>query len=165
MVRRAVLLLTTMAVGVLLAGGAALAANVIACPGGLCEGTTGDDEMTGTSATDYLYAKEGNDTLRGLGAFDDLRGGPGNDDLNGGGGNDQYNIYDNNWGADRISGDSAGQCPGALFGPLIPRRSNDEDDSVDGRGPRAGSLWREASRDPGCRHERGRCSGPGPDDA
>jgi serralysin len=71
--------------------------------------------MTGTSATDYIYAKEGNDTLRGLGAFDDLRGGPGNDDLDGGGGNDQYNIYDNNWGADRISGDSSGAEDWLIF--------------------------------------------------
>jgi Ca2+-binding RTX toxin-like protein len=115
MVRRAVLLLTTIGVGVLLASGVALAANPITCLGGLCEGTTGDDEMTGTSGTDYLYAKEGNDTLRGLGAFDDLRGGPGNDDLDGGGGNDQYNIYDNNWGVDRISGDSGGAKDWLIF--------------------------------------------------
>ena len=74
--RRTMFLLATMAFGLILASGVALAANVISCPGGLCEGTTGDDEMTGTSATDYMYAKEGNDTLRGLGAFDDLRGGP-----------------------------------------------------------------------------------------
>jgi Ca2+-binding RTX toxin-like protein len=94
MVRRAVLLLTTIGVGVLLASGVALAANPITCLGGLCEGTTGDDEMTGTSGTDYLYAKEGNDTLRGLGAFDDLRGGPGNDDLDGGGGNDRFYAQD-----------------------------------------------------------------------
>src|SRR5215212_7584728 len=105
MTRRTIPLLATIVVALMVAGGVALAANVIQCPGGLCEGTTGDDEMTGTADTDYLYAKEGNDTLRGLGGFDDLRGGPGNDDLNGGGGNDQYNIYDNNWGADRISGD------------------------------------------------------------
>ena len=109
------LLLATMALGLILAGGVALAANPIACPGGLCEGTTGNDEMTGTSETDYMYAKEGNDTLRGLGKFDDLRGGPGNDDLDGGAGNDQYNIYDNNWGADRISGDASGAEDWLIF--------------------------------------------------
>ncbi len=94
--RRAIVLVAAMAAMVLVAGGIALAANVITCPGGLCQGTSGDDAMTGTSATDNLYAGAGNDTLRGLGAFDDLRGGPGNDTLDGGGGNDQYNIYDTN---------------------------------------------------------------------
>ena len=125
--RRTVLLFITMAVALVAASGVALAANVIPCPGGLCEGTTGDDAMTGTSGTDYLYAKEGNDTLRGLGAFDDLRGGPGNDNLDGGGGNDQYNFYDIDWGVDRISGDSSGsqdwlifQIPVAVTIDLVP---------------------------------------------
>jgi Ca2+-binding RTX toxin-like protein len=113
--RRTTLLVASMIIGLVLAGGVALAANVIACPGGLCEGTTGDDEMTGTSNTDYIYAREGNDTLRGLGKFDDLRGGPGNDTLDGGGGNDQYNVYDNNWGADRISADSSGAKDWLIF--------------------------------------------------
>ncbi len=124
---RTAVLLATMTTLLLAVGGAAWAA-VIACPGGLCEGTTGDDEMTGTSDTDYIYAKAGNDTLRGLQAFDDLRGGPGNDDLDAGRGNDQYNVYDANWGADRISGDEGGaedwlifQIPsGALTIDLVP---------------------------------------------
>lgn len=131
--RSGVLLLVTMVAALLLASGVALAANVITCPGSLCEGTTGDDEMTGTSGTDYIYAKEGNDTLRGLGAFDDLRGGPDNDNLDGGGGNDQYNFYDNNWGADRISGDSSGaqdwlifQITGALTIDLVPSSNRPE---------------------------------------
>lgn len=125
--RRAMVCVAAMAATVLLAGGVALAANVIPCPGGLCEGTAGDDQMTGTNSTDYLYAKEGNDTLRGLGAFDDLRGGPGNDNLNGGGGNDQYNFYEDNWGRDLISADGAGTedwliffTSGALTVDLIP---------------------------------------------
>ncbi|HEX6710301.1 MAG TPA: hypothetical protein VF068_08200 [Rubrobacter sp.] len=115
MVRRALLLLTTIGVGVLLAGGVALAANLISCQGGVCNGTTGDDEMIGTSSTDDMYAEEGNDILRGGGSFDDLRGGPGNDDLDGGRGNDQYNIYDNNRGVDRISGDLAGAKDWLIF--------------------------------------------------
>ena len=131
--RRAVLSLTTLVAAFLVGSGIALAA-VIPCTGGLCEGTTGDDEMTGTSGTDYIYAKEGNDTLRGLGAFDDLRGGPDNDDLDGGGGNDQYNIYDNNWGVDLISGDSSGAkdwlifqiTSGALTIDLKPSPDRDE---------------------------------------
>jgi len=132
--RRAIVLVAAMAAMVLVAGGIALAANVITCPGGLCQGTTGDDAMTGTSATDYLYADAGNDTLRGLGAFDDLRGGPGNDTLDGGGGNDQYNIYDTNWGADRISADSSGAEDWLIFQiaavgvtvDLIPSPDRDE---------------------------------------
>ena len=130
MERRAVLSLTTIATMLLLGSGVALAANVIPCTGGLCEGTTGDDEMTGTSETDHMYAKEGRDTLRGLGKFDDLRGGPGNDNLDGGGGNDQYSFYEDNWGVDRISGDSSGakdwlifhrsQTAGALTIDLVP---------------------------------------------
>jgi Ca2+-binding RTX toxin-like protein len=116
MVRRTLLLLTTIGVGVLLASGVALAANLITCQEGiLCEGTTGDDEMIGTSSNDNIYAKEGNDILHGGGSFDDLRGGPGNDDLDGGRGNDQYNIYDNNWGVDRISGDLAGAKDWLIF--------------------------------------------------
>ncbi len=132
--RRAIVLVAAMAAMVLVAGGIALAANVITCPGGLCQGTSGDDAMTGTSATDNLYAGAGNDTLRGLGAFDDLRGGPGNDTLDGGGGNDQYNIYDTNWGADRISADSSGAEDWLIFQiaavgvtvDLIPSPDRDE---------------------------------------
>lgn len=128
--RQAVLSLTTIVTALLLGSGVAFAANVIPCTGGLCEGTTGDDEMAGTSETDHMYAKEGRDTLRGLGKFDDLRGGPGNDNLDGGGGNDQYNFYEDNWGVDRISGDSSGakdwlifhrsQTAGALTIDLVP---------------------------------------------
>src|SRR5215218_5918227 len=125
MIRRTMLLLATVAFGLILASGAALAANVIACTGGLCNGTSGDDEMTGTSGIDDMYAKEGNDTLRG---------GPGNDDLDGGGGNDQYNIYDDDWGADRISGDASGAedwlifqiSSGALTIDLVPSPNRPE---------------------------------------
>ena len=131
--RRALLSLTTIGVAVLLSSGVALAANLVTCTGGLCEGTTGDDEMVGTRDTDYIYAYEGNDTLRGGRNFDDLRGGPGNDNLNGGRGNDQYNIYDNNWGADTISADRSGvkdwlifQTSGALMIDLKPNSTSDE---------------------------------------
>ena len=74
--RRTILLLATMVVALVLASGVALAANPINCADDTvapCEGTTADDEMTGTSNTDHIYAKEGNDTLRGLERFDDLR--------------------------------------------------------------------------------------------
>ena len=87
--RRTILLVAAMAVGLLVDSGVALAANPISCEDDTvapCDGTTGDDEMTGTSATDHMYANAGNDTLRGLGGFDDLRGEAGNDNLDGGGG-------------------------------------------------------------------------------
>ena len=128
---RRILLLAAMAVALVLASGVALAATPIACQSGVrCDGTTGDDEMTGASGTNYFYANAGNDTLRGLGSFDDLRGEAGNDILDGGGGNDQYNFYEDNWGIDRISGDSSGsedwlifhrsQTAGALTIDLVP---------------------------------------------
>jgi hypothetical protein len=139
MMRSTMLLLAAMVAAMLLASGVALAATVINCaddPVAPCDGTTGDDEMTGTVGTDHMYAKEGNDTLRGLGRFDDLRGGPGNDNLDGGGGNDQYNIYEGDWGVDRISGDSSGtndwlifhrsETAGALAIDLVPSPNRPE---------------------------------------
>ena len=71
---RAVLLLAAMAVGLLVASDVALAANPTNCADNTvasCDGTTEDDEMTGTSGTDHMYAKVGKDTLRGLERFDD----------------------------------------------------------------------------------------------
>ena len=44
--RRVVVLAAAMAGVVFMAAGIALAANVISCPRGLCQGTTGDDAMT-----------------------------------------------------------------------------------------------------------------------
>jgi Ca2+-binding RTX toxin-like protein len=111
---KTVILLAAVACGLVLAGGVALAAP-ISCTGGTCQGTSGNDKMTGTAKTDHLYAEEGNDTLRGLGSFDDLRGGPGNDDLDGGRGDDQYNVYDTNWGVDVISGDAGGSEDWLIF--------------------------------------------------
>jgi hemolysin type calcium-binding protein len=119
MMRSTMLLLAAMVAAMLLASGVALAATVINCaddPVAPCDGTTGDDEMTGTSETDDIYAKEGNDTLRGLEKIDDLRGGPGNDNLDGGGGNDTYSFYEDDWGVDRISGDSSGTQDSLVIG-------------------------------------------------
>jgi Ca2+-binding RTX toxin-like protein len=109
--------------------GSVLAGNPISCPGGVCNGTTGDDQMTGTGETDYMYAMGGNDTLLGLGSYDDLRGGPGDDRLDGGRGNDQYNTYEYPWGTDVITGDAGGSEDWLIFhiGPnavtidLVPR--------------------------------------------
>lgn len=113
--RDRVLLFAVVAGGLTLAGGVAFAANEISCPGGLCNGTPGNDRMTGTPETDYIYAAGGRDTLRGLGDFDDLRGGPGDDDLDAGKGSDQYGVYDVDWGRDRISGDAGGSEDWLIF--------------------------------------------------
>lgn len=90
--------------------GIALAGNEIACPVGpsVCQGTTGDDILTGTSERDDIYADEGNDTLLGRGTGDELRGEEGDDDLDGGKGNDVYYYEGTAWGADHVTGDSAG---------------------------------------------------------
>ncbi len=130
-----------MALGLLAASATPLAANPINCADDAvapCDGATGDDEMTGASLTDYTCAKEGNDILRGLGKFDDLRGGSGNDNLDAGGGSDKYDFYEDNWGADRISGDRSGaqgwlifhgsQTAGGMMIDLVP--SPDRPDEV-----------------------------------
>ena len=44
-------------------------------------GTSGDDNLIGTSSDDYLYGYEGNDSLNGRGGTNWLYGGPGNDTL------------------------------------------------------------------------------------
>lgn len=90
--RRTVPLLASMVLGVLLVSGVALAAN-ITCPtgeNGLCEGTTGDDTLTGTGARDTIKGLAGIDTLYGRGFPDYLEGGGGNDTLRGEAGNDTF---------------------------------------------------------------------------
>jgi hypothetical protein len=53
--RRTLLLLSTMVVALLLAGGVALAAN-ITCPGGPCTGTEQNDRITGSLLDDDIAA-------------------------------------------------------------------------------------------------------------
>jgi Ca2+-binding RTX toxin-like protein len=88
--RKAVLLLASMALAVLLAGGIALAAE-ITCPNrsdDRCMGTTEDDTMTGTDERDKMRGFAGNDTLYGKGFRDFLVGHAGNDTLRGQEGDD-----------------------------------------------------------------------------
>ncbi len=125
--QRSVLLLATTALSVLLACGAALAAN-ISCPnraGDLCVGTAQGDLMTGGTLRDDIRGVGGADTLRGLGSVDTLiggsgadllRGGDDPDALNGGTGNDtlegqadsfdRYNYDTDGWGHDTINDDN-----------------------------------------------------------
>jgi Ca2+-binding RTX toxin-like protein len=95
--RRAILSLTTMGAAILLAGGLALAADV-SCSGEYCEGTTGNDTMTGSASEDQMYGIGGNDTMYGKDGADSMWGDwhqvidpgePGNDTMYGGNGPDR----------------------------------------------------------------------------
>lgn len=55
----------------------------------LTEGSSGADDLTGTSVTDVVFLNEGNDRFNGGGGNDEINGGAGADNLNGGGGKDQ----------------------------------------------------------------------------
>jgi len=76
MMRRAILLLATMALTLLVASGVALAVNKI--------GTDGPDTLRGTNGADNLLGLGGNDRLFSLAGKDNLLGGPGKDVVLGG---------------------------------------------------------------------------------
>jgi Ca2+-binding RTX toxin-like protein len=124
LMRRTIALFTAMAMMVLVAASVALAATVT-CPVAtsssiFCNGTIGDDTMTGTDRTytisdgvdsiswgDKIFGSGGNDTLNALGGPDDLNGGPGTDKLDGGAGDDRY-LFTGSWGVDTITADASG---------------------------------------------------------
>ncbi len=74
--RRTLLLLTAMAVAILLASGAAMAANIV--------GTDSPDTIVGTENDDTLEGLGGDDTIEGLAGNDTVEGGDGADHLYGG---------------------------------------------------------------------------------
>src|SRR5215212_10616350 len=76
MMRRAILLVATMALTLLVASGVALAVTKI--------GTNGPDHLRGTNGADDLYGRGGNDIVLGLAGRDNLLGGTGKDVVNGG---------------------------------------------------------------------------------
>ena len=76
MMRRAILLVATMALTLLVASGVALAVTKI--------GTNGPETLKGTKGDDNLLGKGGNDKLYALGGRDKLLGGPGKDVVLGG---------------------------------------------------------------------------------
>jgi Ca2+-binding RTX toxin-like protein len=87
------LLLASIALAVVVAGGVAYAANIA--------GTGGDDVLTGTEARDTLNPFGGNDVVYALGGNDDVRHSYGNDKIYGGAGNDTLRGgFDNDeiWG-------------------------------------------------------------------
>src|ERR671910_2096344 len=105
--RKTLLLLTTMALALLLAGGVALAATVTCQVGVACNGTSSDDTITGTTSNDTINGLAGNDTIKARDGIDKINGGTQNDTMNGGAANDSYRVF-NNLGVDSISADSAG---------------------------------------------------------
>ena len=71
--RRAILLVTTVALTLLVASGVALAVNKV--------GTNGPDTLRGTNGDDNLIGKSGNDNLFSLNGRDNLVGGAGKDNV------------------------------------------------------------------------------------
>ena len=98
--RKMGLLLAALAVGLLVAGGAALAAT-INCPGD-CTGTANPDRLIGSSASQTMRGLEGGDSVSGYRGDDDVVGGRGGDAVYGGLGDDQ--VYGNQ-GNDYVEGD------------------------------------------------------------
>ena len=109
--QRTVVVLVTMFVAMVVAGGTAMAANEIKCPnpnryGDPCVGTPRPDEMVGTRNDDTIRGRAGDDTIRGgRGGSDALHGEVGGDtivaarcgvgggtDVFGGRGNDDITI-------------------------------------------------------------------------
>jgi Ca2+-binding RTX toxin-like protein len=91
--RRALLILATMGLGLLLLGGVALADTI--------DGTEGPDDLIGTDKNDVIHASGGADYVSGLAAADLLYAGAGNDTVVGRDGNDR--IY-GNAGSDMLFG-------------------------------------------------------------
>ena len=91
--RRALLIMATMGLGVLLLGGVALADTI--------DGTSGPDDLVGTDKDDVIHASGGQDYVSGLAGPDVLYAGAGNDTVVGREGNDR--IY-GNAGSDRLFG-------------------------------------------------------------
>ena len=99
MKRRAIGLLSTMAVVLVVGSGVALAATTIHCPNDTskgspstalyCNGTAAADTMYGSDLYDFMLGKGGQDTMHGYAGSDYLGGNNGSDHLYGDAGNDQ----------------------------------------------------------------------------
>ncbi len=91
--RRALLIMATMGLGVMLLSGVALAKTI--------DGTPGPDDLVGTDKADVIHASGGKDYVSGLAESDVLYAGGGNDTVIGREGNDR--IY-GNAGSDMLFG-------------------------------------------------------------
>jgi Ca2+-binding RTX toxin-like protein len=92
--RRALLVIVSLGLGVLLLGGGVALADTI-------DGTTGPDDLVGTDQQDVIDALGGEDYVSGLAAADVLYAGAGNDTVVGRDGPDR--IYGNT-GSDKLFG-------------------------------------------------------------
>ena len=107
--RRALLILASMMLGVLILGGVALAKEIT--------GTGGSDDLEGTNRGDKIWGLKGPDYIAGEGGSDDLYGGRGKDEVRGAGG---YDYAAGGHGHDHLYGG----------------RKNDWLEAVDGEGDR-----------------------------
>ena len=99
---RAIGLLTTMAVVLVVGSGVALAATTIHCPNDTsqgapssflyCNGTSLADTMVGSELADYMHGVGANDTMHGYGGGDYLQGGKGSDYIYGDSGA-EYGLF------------------------------------------------------------------------
>jgi Ca2+-binding RTX toxin-like protein len=97
--RRLILVVSTMTLTLLVAGGVALAAT-IHCPndashgspveGLYCYGTSAADTMSGSDLFDFMYGKGGADTMHGYGDRDYMQGDKGSDHIYGDAGADAF---------------------------------------------------------------------------
>jgi Ca2+-binding RTX toxin-like protein len=101
--RRTLLVMMTLIFALMVASGMALAGTPIACSGGECLGTEGDDSMTGTDGYDLMYGLGGNDNMFGHFGNDDMYGGSGDDFLLG---DEDYDFPDTFLGNDTLYGDA-----------------------------------------------------------
>jgi Ca2+-binding RTX toxin-like protein len=98
--------------------------NPVLCTGGVCEGTPGSDQMTGSANEDDMRGLGGDDSLRGQGSDDILRGGAGSDDLADGIGDGRDTMLGGK-GPDTLQGGAEGDTlrggPGDERGIFVPR--------------------------------------------
>jgi Ca2+-binding RTX toxin-like protein len=110
MKRRAITMLSTMAVLFALVCGVAFAASVINCPNqpntASCSGTNSADTMNGSDVYDLMSGSGGNDTMQGNKGDDLMDGGSGADYVYGGPGDDRdSNMVEGLWGGVDSAGD------------------------------------------------------------
>ena len=86
--RRAILLLSTVALAMLLASGIAWAVDKTCQADTDCFGTKEADDLTGSNGNDRIFGLGGPDLIRGLASDDRISGGSGDDDVRGQGGRD-----------------------------------------------------------------------------
>lgn len=107
MLRRVVLLLGALSVGVMLLSGVALAENI--------RGTFGPDNLKGTNQLDRIYGLGNADTIAALGGNDDCYGGSGADGIRCGAGNDRI---DGGFGQDKLFGGPGNDTISAVDGQV-----------------------------------------------